>query len=258
MKYQDINAKTIDSWCLQGWIWGKPLSHEDYLKAESGHFEVYLTPTKPVPSEWFGVLEGKKILGLASGGGQQLPVFSAFGAECTLLDYSEVQCETEKKVAERENYKITVIRADMTQRLPFENESFDIVFYPVSNCYIENPEPVFSECFRILKTGGILLCGLDNGINFIFDETETTVKYSLPFNPLKDSELLRNATEKNEGVQFSHTLDEQLGGQLRSGFLITDLYEDTNGTGNLHEHGIPSFIATRAVKPDFDIRKTYG
>ncbi|TCS82275.1 hypothetical protein EDD59_102142 [Muricomes intestini] len=30
--------------------------------------------------------------------------------------------------------------------------------------------------------------------------------------------------------------------------MITDLYEDTNGTGNLHEHHIPSFLATRAAK----------
>ena len=40
MKYQDINAGTIDSWCLEGWEWGKPISHEQYLKALNGHFEV--------------------------------------------------------------------------------------------------------------------------------------------------------------------------------------------------------------------------
>jgi len=39
-----------------------------------------LTPTKPVPREWFGDLKGKKLLGLASGGGQQMPIFTAAGA----------------------------------------------------------------------------------------------------------------------------------------------------------------------------------
>ena len=29
--------------------------------------------------------------------------------------------------------------------------------------------------FRVLMKNGILLCGLDNGINFIFDDTETAV-----------------------------------------------------------------------------------
>ena len=38
------------------------------------------------------------------------------------------------------------------------------------------------------------------------------------------------------------------GGQLQAGFRLTDLYEDTNGQGNLHRHNIPSFIATRCVK----------
>ena len=49
-------------------------------------------------------------------------------------------------------------------------------------------------------------------------------------------------------ITFSHTLDEQLGGQLRAGFRLTDLYEDSNGEGRLHELGIPCYVATRAVK----------
>lgn len=35
---------------------------------------------------------------------------------------------------------------------------------------------------------------------------------------------------------------------VEDGFRLTHVYEDTNGTGNLHDHGIPSFWATRAVK----------
>ncbi len=36
MRYQDINAMTIDRWVEEGWEWGKPLSHEEYLNAVSG------------------------------------------------------------------------------------------------------------------------------------------------------------------------------------------------------------------------------
>ena len=85
MDYQDINAQTIDRWIREGWEWGKPISHEVYEKAVNGEWDVYLTPTKTVPHEWFGSLKGKKILGLASGGGQQMPIFSALGANCTVL-----------------------------------------------------------------------------------------------------------------------------------------------------------------------------
>ncbi len=236
-------------WCKNGWQWGRSISHEVYEAACKGEWEVLLTPTKPVPHDWFGELSGKTLLGLASGGGQQIPVFVARGAVCTVLDYSKAQCDSEHEVAIREGYDVTVIQGDMTKRLPFEDESFDVVFHPVSNCYVEAVKPIFIECFRVLKKGGILLSGLDNGINFIFDDSELTVKYSLPFNPLRDATLYEDSVKNDWGIQFSHTMEEQIGGQLEAGFVLTHLYEDTNGQGLLHEHNIPSFIATRAVKP---------
>lgn len=248
MDYQDINSKTIDAWCRDGWQWGQPCAHEAYVAATQGRWEVFLTPTKPVPHHWFGQMQGKEILGLASGGGQQIPIFTALGAKCTVLDYSAAQCESEGMVSRREGYDVRIYRADMTKPLPFPDESFDLIFHPVSNCYVEEVEPIFRECFRVLRPGGVLLCGLDNGMNFIFDETETTLTYHLPFNPLQDPALFQQCMERNDGVQFSHTMEEQLGGQLKAGFRLTDLYEDTNGEGRLHEYGVPSFLATRAVK----------
>lgn len=248
MDYQTINSKTVDQWCKEGWIWGQPISHEVYEKALRGEWGVCLTPTKVVPHEWFGSLRGKKVLGLASGGGQQIPVFAALGAECTVLDYSAAQCESERVVAEREGYQVEIIQADMTKRLPFPDETFDLIFHPVSNCYVEKVEPIFQECYRVLKKGGALLGGFDIGINYIFDEAEDRVVYSLPFNPLKDEKLYEDSMRNDWGIQFSHTFEEQIGGQLKAGFRLTDLLEDTNGEGNLHAHNIPSFVATRAVK----------
>lgn len=248
MRYQDINAKTIDAWCQDGWEWGQPISHETYVKALQGDWDVVLTPTKAVPHHWFGELRGKKLLGLASGGGQQIPIFAALGAVCTVLDYSPQQCESEWQVAQREGYAVTVLEADMTQPLPFADESFDLIFHPVSNCYVEEVKPIFRECFRVLRKGGILLCGLDNGIGYIFDETETKVQYRLPFNPLKDPQVYEDSLKNDWGIQFSHTLEEQIGGQLEAGFTLTHLYEDTAGSGRLHEYNVPLFLATRAVK----------
>ena len=59
--YQEINAKTIDRWVEEGWEWGQPISHETYLNAKNGNWNVLLTPTNPVPHEWFGNLKDKKI-----------------------------------------------------------------------------------------------------------------------------------------------------------------------------------------------------
>ena len=246
--YQDINAQTIDKWVEEGWEWGNPISHDEFESAKNGSWNVKLTPVRFVPHEWFGDVKGKRILGLASGGGQQMPIFAALGAECTVLDYSEKQIESERIVADREGYEITIIRADMTKRLPFDDDTFDLIFHPVSNCYVEEVLPIWKECYRVLKKGGRLLSGLDNGFNYVFDDDETTVCNSLPFNPHKNEEQMRCLQQNDDGIQFSHTAEEQLTGQLRAGFRLADLYEDTNGGGNLHEHNVPTYWATLAIK----------
>lgn len=248
-KYTEVNSSFIDKWIEEGWEWGQPITHEIFEKAKNNEWFVLLTPTKPVPKDWFCDMKGAKVLGLASGGGQQMPIFTALGAKCTVLDYSESQLKSERMVAEREGYEIETVRADMTKPLPFEDESFDLIFHPVSNCYVEDVLPIWKECFRVLKKGGILLSGLDNGFNYLFDENETKVVQKLPFNPLKDKELYEASVKNDWGIQFSHTIEEQIGGQLKAGFMLTDIYQDTNGAGRLHEFNVPTFYATRVVKP---------
>ncbi|HQH62138.1 MAG TPA: class I SAM-dependent methyltransferase [Clostridiales bacterium] len=249
MDYTDLNAQTVDRWVENGWEWGVPVTHEQYLAARGGEWSMLLTPLKPVPKAWYPDLKGKKVLGLAAGGAQQMPVFAALGAECTVLDYSKKQIESERAVAQREGYKIIAVRADMTRPLPFGDASFDLIFHPVSNCYIRDVLPVWRECYRVLKAGGLLMAGLDNGLNFLFDEDESLIVHRLPFDPLSD-ESQREALEKGDcGIQFSHGIEEQIGGQLKAGFRLLDLYEDTNASGFLREHGVPAFWATLAEKP---------
>lgn len=249
MNYREINADTIDRWVREGWEWGVPITHEDYMKAASGDWDVLLTPTKPVPHGWLCDLEGKEVLGLAAGGGQQMPVFAARGAHCTVFDISEEQLKSERLVAQREGYEIRIVKGDMTLPLPFEDASFDLVFHPVSNDYIKDVEHVFCECFRVLRPGGILLCGLSNEINFIVNGDETAIVNRMPFDPLAVPAYMQTLQHEDCGVQFSHTVDEQLGGQLRAGFILTDLYGDVNGDGRLRKLNIQTYTATRAVKP---------
>jgi SAM-dependent methyltransferase len=252
--YTLINSKTWDKWADNGCEWSKPISQEEYVKAQNGEWGIYLTPCKFVPKEWFGALDGSRVLCLASGGGQQMPILTALGAKCTVFDYSDSQLDKERLVAEREGYSINIVKGDMTKPLPFENESFDLIFHPVSNCYIEKVYHVWNECYRVLKHGGILLAGFDNGLNFLFNDDGTlplTVTNKLPFNPLEVSEEeCQRMAENYEGIQFSHSLEEQIGGQLKSGFILTDLYEDRDreGCGVIREYA-PQYIATRAVKP---------
>ena len=249
MDYQDINAETIDRWIDEGWEWGKPIDHAVYEAAKRGEWNVKLTPVRYVPHEWFGDVKGKKILGLASGGGQQMPIFAALGADCTVLDYSEKQLESERLVSDREGYSIRIVRADMSKPLPFDDGEFDMIFHPVANCYIREVKPLWKECFRLLESGGILLSGVDHYINYIVDENEREIVNRLPFDPTVNEDQRILLEKDDAGMQFSHSLEEQITGQLEAGFILSDLYEDTNGEGRLHELNIPTFLAMRSVKP---------
>lgn len=247
--YADINAATIDGWIEDGWEWGTPISHEAFERARQGTWDILLTPTRPMPHDWLlADMRGVRILGLASGGGQQMPILAALGATCTVLDYSPHQLDSERTVAQREGYDIECVRADMSQPLPFEDGSFDLIMHPVSNCYVEQVLPIWRECHRVLRPGGRLLAGLDNGLAYAFDDACERLVRRLPYNPLRDPELAAKINLKEDGVQFSHTLDEQIRGQLQAGFTLLDCYEDTESEGRLRELNIPTYWATLAEK----------
>ena len=246
--YTDLNAKTIDQWIAEGWAWGIPVSHEAYLAAQKGAPQIRLTPNRSIPLHWLGDLRGKKVLGLAAGGGQQMPLLAAIGAQCTVMDYSAKQIESDQKVAAREGYKIEAIRGDMTQRFPFDDETFDLIVHPVSNCYVRDVFHVFRECWRVLKKGGCLLSGLPNEINYMVNDDETAIANRMPFDPLVNEDQRRMLEANQCGMQFSHSLEEQLGGQLQAGFRLLELYEDTNASGRLHDLHINAYLATRSIK----------
>lgn len=136
----------------------------------------------------------------------------------------------------------------MTKPLPFADESFDIIFHPVSNDYIKEVKPVFKECFRVLRRGGILLCGLSNQVNFLVSDDEKEIVNKMPFDPLTEPAYMAQLREQDCGVQFSHTVEEQIGGQLEAGFVLTHLYGDVNAEGWLHDLNAETYAATRAIK----------
>lgn len=248
-RYQDVNARVVDSWVRDGWEWGRPIDHETFERAQRGDWSLLLTPTVPVPRSWWPPLRGAEVLGLACGGGQQMPVLTAAGASCTVLDYSPAQLESERAVAAREGYHIDIVRADMTEMLPFDDDYFDLVVNPVSLCYVREVQPIFQEVARVLRPGGVLLAGFDAGMNYVVDEAEERVVRGLPYDPLADPSLLEADDVNEVGVQFSHTPGELLRAMLRAGLVIDDAYDDVNGEGRLSELGIPTMLAVRAHKP---------
>lgn len=241
--------------------WTIPVSSEAVDRARNGDWQILLTPTKPVPGSWFPALPGMPTLCLASGGGQQAPLLSAAGARVTVLDNSPRQLDQDRLVAERDGLDIRTVEGDMANLSMFDDGSFDLIVHPCSNCFVPEILPVWRECFRVLRAGGLLLSGICNPVRWIFEDTRhnngvLTVRYKIPHsdvNDLTDVQRKELILDKQEPLEFSHSLDDQIGGQLDAGFMLTGFFEDRY-EGDLVEDDpiskyMPTFIATRAVKP---------
>lgn len=239
----------------EGNRWTIPVTSEEIAEARKGNWQIVLTAQKPVPRGWFPELEGCRILCLASGGGQQAPILAAAGANVTVLDGSARQLDQDRFVAQRDSLPIRTIEGDMADLSMFADASFDLIFHPVSNFCIPDVRPIWREAFRVLTRDGGLLVGFVNPDTYLFDQDLWDqgifhVKYKIPFSDARDlSEGKRQeAIDKGRLFEFSHSLADQIGGQLDAGFLLAELYEDYDDDEPLSEY-MPLFIATRAVKP---------
>lgn len=255
MDVREFNEHAWDRLVAMGNRWTLPVSSEEIARARAGEWAVILTPTRAVPREWFGDLTGSDVLALASGGGQQAPILAAAGANVTLFDNSPAQLAQDRMVAERDGLAIRLEQGDMRDLSRFADASFDLIFHPCSNSFVPDVRPVWRECARVLRPGGRLLAGIVNPALYLFDDVDVdrgkfVAKYALPYSDLvsRDAAHLARMAEAGEPVSFSHTLDDQIGGQLDAGLLLAGFFEDRWAEHPLDKFFAPCF-ATLAVKP---------
>jgi ubiquinone/menaquinone biosynthesis C-methylase UbiE len=255
MDIREYNRTAWDKEVERGNEWTRAVAPEVIAAARQDRWEVLLTETKPVPREWFPDLNALDVLCLASGGGQQAPILAAAGARVTVFDNSTKQLEQDRRVSERDNLDLTIIEGDMGNLSIFADESFDLIFHPCSNLFVADVRPVWKEAFRVLRSGGVMLAGFVNPVIYLFDNKLAErgllqVRHALPYS---DSDSLTEEEymefiQKGEPLEFGHTLEDQIGGQTRAGFVITGFYEDHHRSLPIAKY-TPTYIATRAIKP---------
>ena len=110
--------------------------------------------------------------------------------------------------------------ADITKGLPFDDDSYEVVLVVEVMEHIHDHETLFSECYRVLKQGGMLvfstpnIMSLKSRIRFLF------TGFFYAFKPLNH--------DNNDGLQHisSMTIDQYLSLSKKSGFSSIEISID--------------------------------
>ncbi|MCG8531727.1 MAG: class I SAM-dependent methyltransferase, partial [Desulfovibrionales bacterium] len=190
-----------------------------------GNIYLQLGFNKTIPNKWLGEnISGKKILCLAGAGGMQAPILAAAGAMVTVLDISENMLAKDMEISKRENLGITTLHGNMCDLSCFDNETFDIIINPVSLIYVPDVLPVFSECYRVLKHGGTFIMAAPNPIAYVCDYVDDkSGKYYKAVNRMPY--ISTDYDSESDWIEFGHTMESYIGGQLSCGFIISGYIE---------------------------------
>ncbi len=221
--YEQVE-KNMDALAKNGVWWSACATPEQMENAKNGRLSLTLGTPLPVPSEWLGNLSGKDILCLAGAGGMQAPLLAAAGAKVTVLDLSENMLNKDRRMAKQYDLPLRIEHGSMTDLSRFADECFDCILNPASLFYVPDVHQVFRECYRVLKHGGSLILAAPNPIAYICDyvQTEDGGYYKavnrMPYRSTEHS-------EQGNWVEYGHTMEDYLGGQLACGLVIKGYIE---------------------------------
>jgi len=203
--------------------------------------------------------EDKRVLCLASGGGQQSAVFGLLGAQVTVLDISEGQLRGDKLAAEHYGYDVRLVKGDMCDLSAFKDGEFDLVYQPISICFAPDVRVVYEEVHRVLKPGGIYAVSHVNPstfpVSFVggqngWDGIGYRIAEVYAGGPVRMSpEGCENMRIGEPTGEHRHLLRTIFGRLLDVGFIIREVVEDPRhlreepvGAPCSYEHSL-SFVA---------------
>jgi len=188
-----------------------------------GHLDPVPDPlTEIYPAHLLAGIEGKDVLCLASGGGQQSAVFGLLGARVTVVDLTEEQLAGDRQAAAHYGYQVTTIRADMRDLSCLESDAFDLVYQPPAFSYIPDVHPIYAAVARILRSGGRYRMDACNpAVQFVdVDNWDGTgYRITVPY-------TVQRADRPGGGpAEFRHFLSDLFNGLIAAGLSIQQVQE---------------------------------
>ncbi len=112
-----------------------------------------------------------RILDVGAGPGFISIILAEAGYQVTAIDFSEEMIKEAKKNAGVLSSKVTYVQGDAME-LPFDNDSFDVVFSRNLTWNIPFPEKAYREWVRVLKKNGLMLVFDANWYSHLVDDNK--------------------------------------------------------------------------------------
>jgi SAM-dependent methyltransferase len=196
------------------------------------------------PYDWIHSFEGKDVLCLAGGGGQQSAAFGLLGSKVTVLDLSETQLERDRQAAAHYGLTIRTEQGDMRDLSRFADLSFDVVWHAHSITFIPDVQTVFAEVARVLRPGGLYHMSCNNPYSAGLDERDWNGEAYPLRHRYVDGEIHLEDDHWEIGYEdgtsarvrgpreFRHTMSTLLNGMAGLGFVLLSYWEDTGDDPN--------------------------
>ena len=222
------------------------------------------------PHGLMGSVEGKSVLCLASGGGQQSAAFGLLGAQVTVYDLSETQLQRDALAAAHYGLSIRMVQGDMRDLSCFDESAFDVVWQAHSINFVPEARKVFGEVARVLRPGGLYSVDCANPFIAGIDERDWNGEGYTLKRPYVDGAEVENDDpcwdvwdeagncRKIKGPkEFRHGLGTLVNGLVESGFIILGLWEEisenTEAAPGTWEHfkmfAPPGFLLWSTYRP---------
>lgn len=199
----------------------------------------YAESNKKIVMRRFKHFSGEKILDIGCGYGFFTDYFRSIGANAYGIDGSEKMIEIA-----RERYPMTSFSvADITTPLDIESDRFEMIFSNQVFMDIENIDLVFSECSRLLKTGGILYYSIVHPA--FYDghwlKDENGYEYAKVIERYIEHYKFTNEFW-DETTHYHRPLSYYLNIAVKNGFILKEIIEPVSYDGKNKNSDLPLFL----------------